>query len=129
MNMEEQHILPAQQLGKLLTCFYVLYPAACLWKVFALACTGPMLLMSVDVQQICYVQCLAHCATGSIRLALSISGVHTAKRVYRLRCDLARAALQVLQYLCVCVFVCKSYCLPCQGSCLVASIQSCSSVL
>lgn len=50
--------------------------------------------------------CLAHCATGSIRLALTNLGAHGAKWVYREKCDLAGAALQALPvYVCVCVSV------------------------
>ncbi len=76
------------------------------------------------------VHCLAHCATGSVRLARTISGVHAAKWLYRERYDLAGAALQVLPVcVCVFVFVWRTYCLLCQGSCLVAGIQSCGSTL
>lgn len=42
------------------------------------------------------VHCFAHCATGSICLALNVSDVHAAKWVHGENCDLAGAALQIL---------------------------------
>lgn len=81
------------------------------------ACSG---MLTVWMFNRYVVHCLARCATGSIHLALSISGAQAAKWVYRERCDLAGAALQVLP---VPVFVCRCCCLLCWCSCSVAHTE------
>lgn len=87
------------------------------------ACSG---MLTVWMFNRYVVHCLARCATGSIHLALSISGAQAAKWVYRERCDLAGAALQVLP---VPVFVCRCCCLLCWCSCSVADTQNCGGAL